>query len=176
MGRLNIANNAPKYTILAGSNTTGNGVYANTTESAFIHNTVVDLFGVPGANSNSNSAHAGWIVETLGSGPVKAFNVANGGISYTNTDYVTVSNGSINAYGLITTNATGGIISVAMGNSAGGGFVNNSISTVTITSSSNTAAGGVITVTLGGRANRKQYEVLVAASSITSNSTGAVPI
>jgi hypothetical protein len=175
-GNLNEANNAPKYIILPTSNATGNMVYGNTTLAAFVNNEIIDLYGVPGANNNPNGAHAGWTVETVFTGPVSGFAVANAGGDYTNGDYILVSNGTLNAYGTITTTNTGGVLSVAVGNSAGAGFVNTSSAVLTYHTANTEANGAVVTVTLGGRAGRKQYETLVAMSSIMQTNTGADPI
>lgn len=111
--------------------------------------------------------------------------VSVGGTGYSNTDVITASNGSINATATPTTNATGGITSVAVSNTKGiwpAGSANSVVafsfkaangaasagSGATLTAGLGTSTGGTPTVVLGGRAGRIQYETVVAMGSITS--------
>jgi hypothetical protein len=176
-GNKNIANNAPKWRNIATANVRGSAVYGNSTPNAFVNNVTISLFGTPGhtlANTTGQATAAGWVMETVGAGPVSGYTITAGGTGYSNADTVTVSNGSINAHGVVTTNSTGGITSIKTGNTAGSGFYTPAKSVVTLTTSTGTGAN--VGVTLGGRAGRHQYETLVAMSSITSNSSGALPI
>lgn len=169
-GKNDTANNAPKWknVIAVADGTRGNTLFANTTPNAFMNNATIGIYGVDLAHANHNGAGPGWIMESQFTGPVIGYVVANGGLGYTNADSVTVSNGTVNATGTLVTNATGGVVSVTpVAN--GAGFTNNSILHIALTSSSNTAAGAVITPTLGGRANRKQYEILASLGSISGN-------
>lgn len=70
---------------------------------------------------------------------VQYFTISNPGASYANTDTIRVSNGSVNATGVLVTNATGNVVAIRM-TSAGGGFPNASHSIVTITTSTGSGA------------------------------------
>jgi hypothetical protein len=70
---------------------------------------------------------------------VNHFIIANPGANYSNTNTITVSNGTFNAIGNIITNGSGNVVSVRM-TSAGAGFPNASHSVVTITTSTGSAA------------------------------------
>lgn len=111
-------------------------------------------------------AHAGWVQRNAGMGAVLTI-TANAGSFGTNS-FVTFSGGGT---GNTSANAT---VSVAS---------NGRIQTVTLnsgglylTTPTATPASGnaVFTLTMGGRANRTQYETLVATGNITGN--GAVII
>jgi hypothetical protein len=103
-------------------------------------------------------AHAGWVQRTAGMGPVLSIS-ANAGAFGTNS-FVTFSGGGT---GNTAANAT--VLSITI--NTGGLY----LTTPTAVPVSGNAA---FTVTMGGRANRTQYETLVAAGSITGN--GAVII
>jgi len=70
---------------------------------------------------------------------VQYFTISNPGASYSNTDTVRVSNGSVNATGVLVTNATGNVVSIRL-TSAGGEFPNSTHSVVTITTSTGSSA------------------------------------
>lgn len=70
---------------------------------------------------------------------VHYFTISNPGGSYSNNDTIQVSNGSVNATGVLVTNATGNVVAIRMSN-AGGGFPNASHSVTTITTSTGTSA------------------------------------
>lgn len=111
-------------------------------------------------------AHAGWVQRTAGMGPVISI-TANAGAFGTNS-FVTFSNGGTGntvANATVTVNTNGSIRDITI--NTGGLY----LTTPTAVPASGNAA---FTVTMGGRANRTQYETLVAAGSITGN--GAVII
>jgi len=101
---------------------------------------------------------------------------------YSNTDLITVSNGTINATATVATNATGGTLTFTITNP--GLFSNtaaNTTAVVTIANSTGGASGGsgatfsanlvpstggTVTITLGGRAGRVHLETLVAMGSL----------
>jgi len=112
-----------------------------------------------------------------------------GGTGYSNTDIVRISNstaGVVNAWCSLTTNSTGGITAVNLV-TGGRNFVNATAVAIDVykadTFVASTGSGATITptmktggaslavtglVTLGGRANRKQYETLVALGSMSA--------
>ena len=160
-GKLDQANNAPKFKINSRSPNTG-----------------IQLFGtgVVGIDdgemtSKPGPAHAGWQRVRRGAGPVTTINISVGGSGYANTDTIRVSGGALNATATLTTNATGGITTLAITNN-GAKFVNNSTTVVAVANSSggvSAGAGATFTVTLGGRANRVQVETLISQSSMSAN-------
>jgi hypothetical protein len=111
-------------------------------------------------------AHAGWVQRTAGMGAVLTIRANSG--SYGTNSFVTFTNGGT---GNTSANATvsvasNGLIQTVTLNS--GGLY---LTTPTATPVSGNAA---FTLTMGGRANRTQYETLVAAGTMTGN--GAVII
>lgn len=167
------ANSAPKFKVLATSNASCIDAFGNVTVGAFVQGQAVGVFGVDAAEAKASKmiAHPGWVKITQGTGPVNGLAVANGGSGYANTDLVRVSGGTSNAAGSITTNSTGGIVSVTL-TSGGQGFKTVATSTAAVTNSSGGASagsGGVISLTLGGRAGRKTAETLVAFGTITGD-------
>jgi microcystin degradation protein MlrC len=158
------ANNAPKERyVTATSNASGVQLYANTTLSAFIKNQVTTVEGYTAAGA-FHSVHAGWALKKSGAGPVLSINIVAGGTGYSNADVVNITGGTANATANVITNGTGVITSYA--NLASPGvFVNNSTSTLSITTSAGTGAN--LTFALGGRAGRKSWECLVAMGSMT---------
>ena len=151
-------------------------LFGNTTLSAFVPGKEVGQFPVTVqemANTQGERhdvTHAGWNMRHAWSGPVVSFGVSVGGTGYANTDLVKVSGGTTNAAGAISTNSTGGIVSVAV-TTSGNGFINVSSSTLAITNATGGASAGsgsTLTFTLGGRAGRVFYENIVAMGSISS--------
>ena len=147
-------------------------LFGNTTMGAFEANEINGQFGVDtteAANTSSDFnkvAHAGWNLKTTGTGSLLALTVVAGGTGYANTDTITVAatgTGSVNATATLTTNATGGITSVALTNN-GVGFA-TAAPTVTITTVA--GANASVVAAAGGRAGRTSYETLVAMGSIS---------
>lgn len=159
----------------AANNTT---LYANTVAGAFVSGRAVGQFCVTAQEMANNSAiergfpqHAGWNMRFAGTGPVTGFNIVAGGTGYANSDLIKVSGGTINAAGIVTTNATGGLLTAVLSN-PGAGFLNVSSSTLAITNATGGASAGTtanVTFSLGGRSGRMSYETIVAAGSFTSS-------
>ena len=156
---------------LAPTRANANVIYANA-NVAQAFSEAVGVWGVDTQEASNTQvtpaagkmAHAGWVQKTSGMGPVLSIS-ANAG-SYGTNSFVTFSGGgtgntSANATVSVATN---GLIQSVTINS--GGLY---LSTATARPVSGNAA---FTVTMGGRANRAQYETLVATGSITGN--GAV--
>lgn len=136
------ANSAPKHgTLVAGSNASAAALYGNVAVANVqgTQNMSVALYGADITETQfSNSSvtpskgfHAGWILARQGTGPVATFSVTAPGSNYANLAAVKVSNGVSNAVGVVTTNASGNITSVAVFD-GGRGFIN--VSTVVVTS------------------------------------------
>lgn len=135
------------------------GVYGVDTEEA--SNTQV----TPAAGK---MAHAGWVERKAGMGPVLSLSANTNAYSPDGNIFVTFSDGGTGntaANASVVTNGSKLITSITLNTS--GLYLTTPSTTVT---NSNVA----ITVTMGGRANRTQYETIVASGSITGN--GAVII
>ena len=157
--------------------------FDNTTPSAFLANIAVGVFGVSApevANTGSEKvAHAGWNLRRAGTGPVVSAVYTNSGVGYNNNDVLVVKSpvAGGNATFNMTTNATGGAVTLTL-NTAGYGFTGSgqgnaviATSNLAITNASGgTAAGNTtvtyFTVTAGGRAGRVHHENLVAMGSL----------
>ena len=112
-------------------------LFSNVTSGAFITGLATGVFGVSATemsnnvlnNSVNRGAHAGWNFRTAGTGPVVSFTVTGAGSGYANGETITVSNGTSNAIGTITANATGNMVSVAV-TSGGVGFTNTAMAVI----------------------------------------------
>ena len=155
-------------------------MFNNTTPSAFLSGAAVGVFGVDTteiAVSNSYGvAHAGWNLRRAGTGSIVAgsFTSNSTTLGYNNADIVVIKSpvAGGNASFSMTTNATGGNLSLTLTN-AGFGFnvVSIPTSNVFITNATGGTAAGNTTVTnfvvtAGGRAGRVHYETLVAMGSL----------
>lgn len=126
-------------------------------------------------------AHAGWVQQSIGTGPIKTLTITSGGAGYNASGFLTISgggDGTVNvAYTIAnsrntmqgySTNAWWNVITSLTINSPGAGF--NVAPTIIAGGSNITPA--TFAVTLGGRAGRRFYETLVASGSITGDDTG----
>jgi hypothetical protein len=156
---------------LAPTRANANVIFANSnTAQAF--SAAVGVFGVDTQEASNTQvtpaaqkmAHAGWVQRTAGMGPILTI-TANANSFGTNS-FVTFSGGG--------TGATQANATVAVAN-------NGQILSVTLNSNGlylttptavPVSGNAAFTLTVGGRANRTQYETLVATGSITGN--GAV--
>jgi hypothetical protein len=152
-------------------------LFANVTVGAFVPGKEVGQWPVTvqemanTAGERKDVTHAGWNMRHAWTGPVATVGFSVGGTGYANTDTIKVSGGTTNATGSISTNSTGGIVSVAL-TGGGSGFINVSSTTIAAINSTGGASAGsgaTLTFTLGGRAGRVFYENLVAFGSITSS-------
>lgn len=167
-GSKDFANNAPKYAVAGGIGVSANGqvLFGNTQVSAYVSGASVGVFGVDTTEKNvagdgKKTAHAGWNLRKQGSGPVININANTG--SYGANSYLTFSGGGSNvsvANATVTVDATGRITGVTI--NTGGRY------TLTPTATP-TSGNGAFTITMGGRANRTQYETLVAMGSMTQD-------
>jgi hypothetical protein len=161
-------------------------MFNNVTPSAFLTGQAVGVFGVSvtehannKANSNEHGAHAGWNLRRAGTGPIVSGVYTNSGTGFNNNDILVVKSpvAGGNAFFNISTNATGGAVSLTL-NNAGFGFTGTGLGNAQIATSNLfiTAAGGgaaagntnvtYFTVMAGGRAGRVHHETLVAFGSL----------
>lgn len=179
-GKLDQANNAVKYTPIAGSNATGNVMYGNVTPGAFNHyrNGEIGLFGVDQteARLKGRSVTQGWVLVKTGLGPVATF-TATGGSNIANGETVTLSNGAANGILTLTSNATGNIASATITN--GGVFDVNTNIVVGFNRQRRLANTGTFinyTGTATGYSNSDYVVVsnaiVNATANVTTNSTG----
>jgi len=161
-------------------------MFNNTTPSAFIPGMAVGVFGVSAteqANNNLNNsvehgAHAGWNLRRAGTGPIVSGVYTNTGTGYNNNDVVVAKSpvAGGNAQFSISTNSTGGNVSLTLTN-PGYGFnlVTIPTSNIFVTNATGgTAAGNTVTtyftITAGGRAGRVHHETLVAMGTLGAQS------
>ena len=190
-GSLDQANNGPKFVAIAGAKAAANGVaggntnprwisaYGNTTPDAIVNGIAVGVFGVDNvetALAHNKGLSGGWVKVIVGTGPVTAL-VANGSSSSANVangETITISGGSQNAIGTITSNATGNIASIAV-TTPGFGFTN----VASVTAAFNREQH-ISTITVGGTPtsyNNTDYIVVSngianGRATISTNATG----
>jgi hypothetical protein len=176
-------NNKPKYanTSYRISNSTINGSAANT---AKYYGAVYGVSATEAANTlvdGGKTAHAGWVSQKIGTGPVATISIANGGQGYNAAGFLTISGGgdgtinvsytianSLNSMQSYSSNARQNTIASITINNPGAAF---NVAPTVIAGGSNIAPAS-FTVALGGRAGRVQYETLVAMGSMTGDDTG----
>lgn len=178
------ANSAPKWkSIATGSGTAnrGNTVYANTTVGAFINNISVGLFGVDkteAASLQPKSIAPGWVLTRKGTGGVATVTFTSNSttVGYSNTDKVVISSpvAGGNGAATLTTNATGGNVTLTITTPGFGFTAVNATPNVFITNSTGGTATGNSTVTpiiavVGGHAGRIFREPLVIVKGMANN-------
>jgi hypothetical protein len=151
--------------------------YANTTS----------VFGVSvteAANTLGDGkkvAHAGWVQQTIGTGPIASITITSGGSGINASGFLSVSAvtgaGSANAnisYFIansqntlqsFSTNPAWNVVTRVVVNSPGAGY--SDVPTVLYLGANTTRP--TFAVTLGGRAGRRSYETLVAMGSMTGD-------
>ena len=127
-------------------------------------------------------AHAGWVQQTIGTGPVISIEITNAGSGINAAGFLVVSasqTGGVNANASFTTansqntmqsfstNPAWNVVTGVAINNPGSGYT--SAPTVTYVGANTTRPTFVATV--GGRAGRRSYETLVAMGSITGDDT-----
>lgn len=152
--------------------------FGNTTVGSFVDKAAVGQFGVDTTeirvSNTAGIAHAGWVTRTVGTGSIISIGYTGTATGYKNTDVIAVSSPAAggNAAATISTNSTGGALTITITN-AGYGFFNvNAAANVSIANSTGgntTGSGATFTATAGGRAGRVQFESLVAMSSLTGD-------
>jgi hypothetical protein len=173
-GNVDASNNAPNFSGLTGydTSTTGQSL-ANSQPSSVFGNTYISAtrtdvgFGVFGVDTTeqpvtSGITHAGWVARTAGAGPIVSVTANSGAVGVNAT--MTITGGGENntpATVVVSTNANSFITTVSV---ISGGLY-------TSTPTLNAMSNAVFTVTMGGRANRVQYETLVAMGSMTGDAS-----
>jgi hypothetical protein len=176
-------NNKPVYanTTYRISNSTINGDEANT---AKYYGATYGVSATEASNTLADGkkvAHAGWVSQKIGTGPVASIAITSGGQGYNAAGFLTISGGgdgtinvsytianSLNSMQSYSSNARQNVIASITINSPGAGF---NVAPTVIAGGSNIAPA-TFTVTLGGRAGRVQYETLVAMGSMTGDDPG----
>lgn len=174
-------NGKPEYanTTYRVSNSTINADKANT---AKYYGAVYGVSATEAANTLGDGkkvAHAGWVSQKIGTGPIKSVTIVNGGQNYNSAGYIVVSGGgdgtvnlaytianSLNTLQTYSSNSYLNTIASVVIVSPGTGF---NVAPTLVANGPNSANFATFSVTLGGRAGRVQYETLVAMGSITGD-------
>jgi hypothetical protein len=177
-GLSDASDNAPKQVVIAGTVKTGANTYGNVTTGGFQAGVAVGTFAVDTTEqtvATRKPAHAGWVVQTVGTGPIATLAINNAGTGYDNTDLGVISGGGAPAAGngafSIVTDGDGVITGVTL-TVAGSGYQGLTQPTFAVTNATGGASNGssaTFFATFGGRAGRVQMETLVAAGSITGD-------
>jgi hypothetical protein len=109
-------------------------------------------------------AHAGWVRQTVGTGPVTALAITDPGEGYSNGFITFTGGGGTGANASFIVNEDGNVTSVII-NSGGSGYTS---APTAIVPGANTEVATVV-ATVGGRAGRRHYETLVAMGSIVGD-------
>jgi hypothetical protein len=159
-------------------NATGNNkpVYSNTATTYGVSVTEAANTDVDGPKV----AHSGWVLQTVGTGPIAGITIANSGASINASGFLIVSGGggananvsyaianSQNTLQSFSTNPAWNVVASVTINSTGDGFT----SAPTITYNGANSIRPQFVATVGGRAGRRSYETLVATGSITGDDT-----
>jgi hypothetical protein len=123
-------------------------------------------------------AHSGWVLQTVGTGPLVSIAIANAGTGINASGFLIVSGGggsganvsyaianSQNTLQSYSTNPTWNVVNSVTITSPGSGFT----SAPTITYNGANTIRPQFTATVGGRAGRRSYETLVATGTITGD-------
>lgn len=153
-------------------------MFGNVTPGAFVDKQVVGVFGVDTTEAmvSRNVAHAGWQLRRVGTGGVSTISYTGTANGYSNTDVVTVESPAAggNATITMTTNSTGGALTLSL-DTRGFGFssVNAAANVVVSNSTGGNSAGSGATFlpVIGGKAGRVFNETLVAMGTITSDAS-----
>jgi len=184
LGKLDSSNNAPNFSGLTGYDTSTTGeslansqpssVFGNTYASATRTNVEFGVFGIDAteqavlrAGTDGCPTHAGWVARTEGTGPIVSVTAntdAVGPAASACTYTLVLSGGGTNntsAQVSVTTAATGRISSISI---LSAGLYSG-------TPTTNTFGNTAFTITMGGRANRVQFETLVAMGSMVGDAS-----
>lgn len=160
---------------IAANNT---ALFQNTTPDAFISGMTIGQFGASKTEMQVTSGegpkvHApGWQLRRVGQGGIKGLTVTNGS-NFVNGETLIVSGGTVNATLVLTTNATGNLVSAAV--VSGGLFPNTSVLVYTYSHEKHLQN---LTVT-GGTTSYDNTDYIVvsngtisAVSNVATNATG----
>lgn len=163
------------------SNSTINGSKANT---AKYYGAIYGVSATEAGNTLADGkkvAHAGWVSQKIGTGPIKSITIVNGGQGYNSAGFLTISGGgdgtvnvaytianSQNSMQSYSSNARLNAIATLTIVSPGAGF---NVAPTIIAGGANIAPA-VFSIEMGGRAGRVNYETLVAMGSMTGDDPG----
>jgi hypothetical protein len=136
---VDLVNNAPKFVAMSlnkGSGRTNqsannDALYANSTINAFVNTQTIGVMAATPtkmANTTGEGSKVtapGWNLRRVGQGPIVTVVVANGAL-FANGSTLKISGGTSDATVVLTTNATGNLVSAAVNTGAAGIFSNNS--------------------------------------------------
>lgn len=178
-------NNKPLYanTTTTSSNSSINGTAANAMYGVVAGVTPNEM--TTNASVQPHPAHAGWTSVKVGTGPITAAVVSDGGQGINAAGFLVITDGSAMALGVganisftiansqnslqsYSTNSRLNAISTLTIANGGSGYSNVQALTVRVSNAANIVQP-TITLTLGGRAGRMQVETLVAMGSITGD-------
>lgn len=178
--------NSNQKPVFANTTTTTSNSVINSTTANVVYGVVA---GVSAAEQTTNATkspvpqHAGWVANKIGTGPITAVTVTNGGSGINSAGFIVLTDGSAlgqgtggnlsytiantqNTLQAYSTNpAWNGVATVAVVN--GGSLYSNSGAITGVVSVSANTTQPTLTFTLGGRAGRIQTETLIAMGSIT---------
>lgn len=167
---VNNANSMPKWVTKA----VGVGGYTANAETTFANGsnqgTVIGLTAAVMGGANTNKYHSsGWTRFVRGTGPVTSFTVVTPGSAYANGQTINVSNGTVNAVGVIVTNASGNITSVGV--RTGGSFVSRNVAITVIGYNAEKELQNII---VGGTPLGYNNTDVIVASNGTINATATI--
>lgn len=171
--------NAPKWTVLSGLGSSANGftAYQNVQTSAFVTGIQLGIEGVntveiantqlANAGGIGKAAHTGWNLRKQGTGYISSIAISNGGQAYNSNSFLIFTGGGGDGANAsytrtVSSNALQNTISTVTLVSPGANYTTTPV--VTAVGSNSIAATFV--VTMGGRANRVQFETLVALTNV----------
>jgi len=173
-------NAKPAFANTSNSSTTsaGTGAKANT---AKYYGNVYGVSATEQGNTSSHGpdipAHAGWVSQKIGTGPIVSITISNPGAGYNANGFMIITANSANPSGsggananisfTVSSNANAqlNVITSATIVSGGDGFA----FPPTVTANGSNITPATFTVTLGGRAGRRTYETLVATGTIVGD-------
>ena len=163
------------------SNSTINGTDANT---AKYYGNMYGVSVTEQTNSTKHGAHAGWVSQKIGTGPVASISITSGGAGINAAGYLLISDNSYLAQGAgfnasftiansqntlqtYSTNSAWNVINSITIVNGGTGFSN--VSALNVRTNGSNTTWPNLSITLGGRAGRFNYETIVAMGSITGD-------
>ena len=153
-------------------------MFGNVSSGAFVSGQAVGVFGVDTTETGVSGkvAHAGWQLRRVGTGGVSTISYTGTATGYANTDVITVASpvAGGNATVTMTTNSTGGALTLTVGTKGFGFFNVNAAANVVVANSTGGAtagSGATFLPVIGGRAGRVTNETLVAMGTITSDAS-----
>jgi hypothetical protein len=167
------ASNAPVYTVASGYGISANGFTLFENANLQVSG-ATGVYGVDTTEAGITTGdgkkiqHAGWNLARRGTGPVVSITANTGAYSNAGNVFLTFTGGgtgNTTANARVFINATSNAIQTITVN-VGGSYM----TTPSITAITGASGAATFTVTMGGRANRVNYETLVAMGSMTGDS------